>query len=390
MLHDRKHIASIDARRLHATCYFLALYLFLCAAPVPLFAGTEDVKTHEKNVAAMEKREAAVLNELNDIDYALNVKKKEVAALKSAAADIDARIALNTERSMDLAEMLDEKKNYAAKRLVALYKLNQLGRLHYLATADSMYQFFYRRTLLEKVLEQDQKLLKDLTDATLDLERISTNLKSQKQKKHALQNDLTRQINNMLAAKEKRAELLNKIRNEKSLELAAIQSLEHSAKALNEKINRLQVDVEPTEEDQVAHAKIFSDLKGLLKMPVKGKITHFFGTYTDTRFNLINFRSGINIKADRGEPVHAVFGGTTLYASWFKGYGNMIIIDHGDHYYTVYAHAEELFKKKGDPVKAGEVIATVGDSGSMSGPGLHFEVRYHGKPVDPMQWIRKS
>jgi len=68
----------------------------------------------------------------------------------------------------------------------------------------------------------------------------------------------------------------------------------------------------------------------------------------------------------------------------------MIIIDHGDHYYTVYAHAEELFKTKGDPVEAGDVIATVGDSGSIEGPGLHFEVRYHGKPVDPMQWIRKS
>ena len=68
----------------------------------------------------------------------------------------------------------------------------------------------------------------------------------------------------------------------------------------------------------------------------------------------------------------------------------MIIIDHGDHYYTLYAHAEELFKEKGDPVEAGEVIATVGDTGSMAKPGLHFEVRYHGKPIDPTPWINKG
>jgi murein hydrolase activator len=79
-----------------------------------------------------------------------------------------------------------------------------------------------------------------------------------------------------------------------------------------------------------------------------------------------------------------------LYAGWFKGYGKMIIIDHGQHYYTVYAHAEELFKDKGDSVESGEVIATVGDSGSISGPELYFEVRHYGKPVDPLEWIRKG
>jgi septal ring factor EnvC (AmiA/AmiB activator) len=125
-------------------------------------------------------------------------------------------------------------------------------------------------------------------------------------------------------------------------------------------------------------------------MPVKGKITEFFGPYTNTKFNIVNFRSGVTIEAERGEPIHAVYKGVTLYADWFKGYGNMIIVDHGDHYYTLYAHAEELFKKKGDPVDAGEVIATVGDSESLMGPGLHFEVRHHGKPVDPAPWINRG
>ena len=125
-------------------------------------------------------------------------------------------------------------------------------------------------------------------------------------------------------------------------------------------------------------------------MPVKGKIVSLFGPYKNTKFNVVNFRSGIVIKADRGEPIRSVCAGRTVYSSWFKGYGNMIIIDHGDNYYTVYAHVEEIFKKKGDMVETGEVIATVGDTGSMSGPRLHFEVRHHGKPLNPLNWIDKG
>ena len=345
---------------------------------------------HQKNINAIEKKEMAAIDDLHGIDYTLNVKKKEVALLRAAIADIERKIDRNKVRSKALAVKIEKNKTYASRRLVALYKLNQLGKLNYLASADSMYQFFYRRTLLETVLDHDRKLLIELTDATYDLKRVSIDLDRQRQKLSLMQQDLTLQINQMTDAKNKRTALLKKIRNEKALELAAIDALKYSAKALNEEINRLQDDSAPRKKAESAQPKLFADVKGLLMMPVKGKIIHFYGSYTDTRFNLINFRSGINIKADRGEPVHAVFRGTTLYASWFKGYGNMIIIDHGDHYYTVYAHAEELFKKKGDSVDVGEVIATVGDSGSLEGPGLHFEVRYHGKPVDPMHWIRKS
>ncbi|MEN8244738.1 MAG: peptidoglycan DD-metalloendopeptidase family protein [Thermodesulfobacteriota bacterium] len=364
--------------------------VFGSASPLAAEAENNEIEIHQKNIAAIEKKEMAVIDDLHDIGYTLSTKKKKVAALKSAIQDIENKIDHNTSRSQALAGEIQEKKTYASRRIVALYKLYQLGKLNYLASADSMYQFFYRRTLLETVLDEDRKLLGALRDATHDLVRVSNDLARQKQELSLLQKDLTLQIDQTTAAKNKRTALLKKIRNEKSLELAAIASLKHSAQALDEKISRLHDDSVPFEKKEGPRPELFINVKGLLMMPVKGKIIHFYGTYTDTRFKLVNFRSGINIKADRGEPVHAVFKGTTLYASWFKGYGNMIIIDHGEHYYTVYAHAEELFKKKGEPVEAGEVIATVGDSGSIEGPGLHFEVRYHGKPVDPMQWIRKS
>ena len=125
-------------------------------------------------------------------------------------------------------------------------------------------------------------------------------------------------------------------------------------------------------------------------MPVEGKIVNLFGPFKNPKYNITNFRSGIDIKADNGEPIRAVYSGEILYSSWFKGYGNMIIIDHGKNYYTVYAHVEEAFKAKGDVVETGEVIATVGDTGSMEGSRLYFEVRHHENPMDPLQWIRQG
>jgi len=125
-------------------------------------------------------------------------------------------------------------------------------------------------------------------------------------------------------------------------------------------------------------------------MPVKGRILFLFGPYKNKKFNITNFRSGIGIAAETGEPVRAVYGGKIVYASWFKGYGNMIIIDHGNNYHTVYAHVEDIFKKTGDFVKTDEVIATVGDTGSMSGIKLQFEIRHNGKPLDPLDWLRRG
>ena len=123
-------------------------------------------------------------------------------------------------------------------------------------------------------------------------------------------------------------------------------------------------------------------------MPVSGKILTEFGKYKDEDLKIVNFRSGIDIQADRGEPVRAVFRGEVLFAQWFKGYGNMLIIDHGEKYYTVYAHAQELFKKQGDFVETNEVVATVGNTASLSNvTSLYFELRHQGKPVDPLAWL---
>jgi murein DD-endopeptidase MepM/ murein hydrolase activator NlpD len=107
------------------------------------------------------------------------------------------------------------------------------------------------------------------------------------------------------------------------------------------------------------------------------------------RFGTRTYRNGVDIEAAEGTGVDAVLAGQVVYTGWFKGYGNLIILDHGDELFTLYAHVSEIHVKEGDSVRQGQRIGSVGDTGSLAGPRLYFEVRYRGKPQDPEQWLRQ-
>jgi septal ring factor EnvC (AmiA/AmiB activator) len=198
------------------------------------------------------------------------------------------------------------------------------------------------------------------------------------------------QLKRISVDQSKRKKILDQIRDQKAMELAAIESLKRSARQLDNKIRSMGEQTDTSSDSENRAEKQIAAFKGLLNMPVKGRIKFLFGPYKNPKFNVTNFRSGIGIRVKKGEPVRAVFKGTVVFSNWFKGYGNMIIIDHGTNYHTVYAHLEEIFKTTGDSVETSEVIATVGDIGLISEITLHFEIRHHGKPLDPLQWLKRG
>ncbi len=335
------------------------------------------------------QKEQAVVEEFGAAEEALNRTRRQVHAARAELEELERQIADNQKRSAELEADLAVQEAYAAKRLVALYKLDWIGRIQLLATAESFFDFINRKSALEKILGQDRALLETLHDKKMALELLLTQLNADKAAKRSLELSYREQARQLDARQEKRKDLLRRIRGEKSLELAAMEALKQAALELDTALEQIEPSPPPVTAPSDEN-KPFMDYKGLLHWPVKGKIISFFGSYRDKKYAVTNFRSGIDIRAERGEPIRAVSDGYTIYARWFKGFGNMMIIDHGDHYYTVYAHLEEVFKVKGDRVQKGEVIATVGDSGSLTEPALHFEVRHRGKPLDPLQWIVKG
>jgi septal ring factor EnvC (AmiA/AmiB activator) len=133
----------------------------------------------------------------------------------------------------------------------------------------------------------------------------------------------------------------------------------------------------------------FGSLRGRLPWPADGRIVGGFGPQVHPRFGTKTFRNGVDIEAAEGTEVAAVYAGHVVYTGWFKGYGNLIILDHGNEYYTLYAHVADIHVKEGDDVRQAQHIGTVGDTGSLAGPRLYFEVRFQGKPQDPTEWLRQ-
>ena len=351
---------------------------------------SREIKQGQLEVEAFTKKESDTIQRLNQVERALNKSQQRTAAIRKEIKKFDTAIGEASRSSDKLRKQIRANETYVAQRLVALYKMNWLGRFHLLASAGSMHEFIQRKAALERILAHDEKIRRKLISDQEELKNALGRLTDLKEQKSSRAAELKNQIRLMSQEQSARTELLADIRSQKALELAAIDALTQASNELDRKINLLNTSINRSVPDKNEPRLPFSAHKGLLIQPVKGKIISLYGSYKNPKYNITNFRSGIDIKAETGEPVRSVFHGKVLYSSWFKTYGNMIIIDHGKNYYTVYAHLEEAFKAKGDDVEAGEVIATVGDTGSMTGAKLYFEVRHHGKPVNPMPWFKKG
>jgi len=136
--------------------------------------------------------------------------------------------------------------------------------------------------------------------------------------------------------------------------------------------------------DASVASKAFTALKGRLKLPVRGELTNQFGTQREEPG--MSWK-GLFIRSVTGETVHAVADGRVVYADWLRGFGNLLILDHGQGYMSLYGYNEGLLRQVGDSVRGGEAVARVGNSGAAAESGLYFELRREGKPFDPMRWV---
>ncbi|MDJ0810175.1 MAG: peptidoglycan DD-metalloendopeptidase family protein [Desulfobacterales bacterium] len=350
-------------------------------------AVNDALAEHRRHLTEMAGQEKKLMERLERLAQAINRNRRQVARLKRELAALDGKIARAIDESRTLDRRITRNTNDVSRRLVALYKLNWLGTANLLASAGTVNEMVQRRNALELILEADDKQRRQLIT---DLDRWNTlrrELEAHRTDKRQLEEKRRQNLDRLHHEKVQRALLLQDTRNMQALKKAALSTLQTSARDLDRTIQSLSRSSVVDADRAKAPPGSFGRLKGLLKPPVQGKIINFFGPFKNTRYNVTNYRSGVDIQSDRGEPIHSVSQGRIIYADWFKGYGNMVIIDHGHSYCTLYAHLEEMFKTKGATVKSGEVIATVGESGALSGPGLYFEVRHHGKPEDPQLWI---
>ncbi len=348
-----------------------------------------EIEMVQGKVRNLSGRESEVMDTLNETEHALNRMDQQRIRIQSQMDGLQKKIDALEKHSLKLTQQVEGIRDHALKRLTALYKLSQVGSFHYLISARSVHEYLYMEEGFRRILAQDETILSILSEKSRMLNLTLNDLKKNRQEKQTLEQTHRLQMQTMAAEKAKRASLLEEIRSQKTLQLAAVQDLKCSADRLEDTLKALRrraTSIEPA----ISETGSFSAMKGLLEMPVEGKIIGRFGVYKIPHLQMDAQRNGIEIEAGRGFPVKAVFNGKVIFSDWFRGYGNLIIIEHGDGFFTVYAHALELFKQKEERVETGEVIATVGVPGSRERANLYFEIRQHEKPVDPLTWLKMN
>lgn len=352
----------------------------------------QEVLEQRRKVAELREQEQKIIDEIDRVGFTLDVHKRELDRIKAEMDNIEKDLKLLSQKIILLENSAETSTNAARASLIKLYKARMLGSIGTLASADSLINLSLRQKIINSMLQQEYATTQSLTlnIAQLGVARNEMlDMQAYKNKKLAESQAKLKEVNAIRAENEK---LLANIAKETNLQLAALQYMEASSQRLDAqllKLNAVTLNTQ-TPTQKISMGASFAASKGLLIMPVTGTITTKYGTYKPPGENVELFRKGVDIKAAPKAQVSAVFAGTVVYADWFKGYGNMLIIDHGDGYFTVYARLGKMYKNNGSVVLGGEAIGEINDDSGISGSELYFEIRQHAQPLNPAVWLAKN
>jgi septal ring factor EnvC (AmiA/AmiB activator) len=344
-------------------------------------------KIHQtrKNVWKINKKELTVTSELDRIEERLSNVSNDLELLNSNIKSLKESVNNTSYNISKLEENLTALRPRLSAGLVTIYKLGETGYIKAVFSPGSYTDKLRCYRFLSILLNYNLNLIEEYRQNLSTLKGERDDFKEDEVKLANLMADEHRKKSDIQVKLQKKTKLLGSVKRKKMAYISAVNELEKDSKGLQSMIDKLKRKIRADTSEY--KDKGFAAVRGKLDIPVTGKVLPLFGRQEDQRFNTYTFYKGIDILAPMGSKIKTVYDGKVLFSDWFKGYGKIIIVDHGGSYYTLFAHASRLIKKVGDEVKKGEVIALVGDTDSSKGPHLYFEIRYQGKPQNPMDWL---
>jgi septal ring factor EnvC (AmiA/AmiB activator) len=359
------------------------------------------LKEERTKAAEARKREAGILSEIETIDRRLNDKRKQVALLDGRIRHTQAEMGDLQRDIARLENMRSGQEDAMAQRLRAMYRMQvQGGALPILLSGDDPVAQAVRLRHLATLATVDARMIQEYRVTSEGSADRKGRLEARRGEMSALRTEAEGERAEADREAAKRRALLARVRDERVYHDRMVGELSEATRRLEAFIRDLQekrrVAKVPPPSSKPSKATPgegtpgvgLGAMRGRLEWPAPGRVVEEYGTRINPRFGTKTFRNGIDIDAAEGSNVHVVFPGLVLYTGWFRGYGNLIIVDHGSEYFTLYAHVADMKVAEGDDVRQGQVIGTVGDTGSLQGPRLYFEVRYQGKPQDPANWLK--
>jgi len=338
------------------------------------------INNTQGRIRSVEKREKTILGSLETMDKDIYSSRVRIRQLKSEEQELAKNI---SGVEAGLKRLRREKEQLAGRlslRSAALYKAGRVSYLSVVLNAADIEDLQRRSYYLKILARHDSDLFLKATNIYRKEQQQSEQLRTAKARLVTARRDLEASLSALSEKKRDKNLLLAEARDEKKKNTLLLRELEASASHLKDLLDALKREAETGQ-------SAFATLRGSLKRPVSGKVVVAFGQNRSDKFNTYTLSNGVTIQSAEGTPVRAVYGGKIIFADWLRGYGRIIIIDHGGNYYTLYGHLSDLKVQVGQEVEADRIVGLVGDSGSLEGPALYFEIRHHGKPVDPGPWF---
>lgn len=392
----------------------LSVAALLCA-PLPAFAATKTAAQIEAEIKQQEREFQKIQSQMSKVNRNIKEKQRQEKNVTQQIGVLSQKITV-TQQKVNIVSLKMRKvqnnifvlannikeanKNISAaqeilkKRLINIYKYGGVAEFNLLLSSQGAEDALANSYLLGKIAEQDQKLINDLVEQKRRLTMTQEELRKEHLRLKGQNNELKQQNKELKSAADERNALLAKVRKDKKLFMAEQAELLRASQEMQAAIKKLLAEKKRLRDE--ANQKQGKTVRptpnyykgGRLAWPVQGTISSQFGTRVHPVFKTKITHTGLDISAPKGTPVKAADSGEVLYTGWMRGYGQVVIIDHGGDLTTVYAHLSKIEVTEDAKVSRQTVIGRVGSTGITTGNHLHFEVRVNGNAVNPMKYLR--
>lgn len=295
------------------------------------------------------------------------------------------KIKRNEAQRAELDMEADAQRERIGHRLRQLYKRGKLGHSQILLKQSRRAELINAYHYAKVMTRRDNDALAAFQHTIREIDRVTHELEDFRANAEQARRDMAQQRTELQSVLDQRTRRLAQIRAESGENQRLLNELELEKDEMLVFVRRI-VDADA---DPMDVRLPITRYKGKLEWPAKGRVIQNFGIFRDPVFQTKQRRNGVDLAVPLGTPVKTVYSGRVIFADWFKSYGNVVIVDHGEKIISFYAHLDKLDVARGDFVDKGKVIGSSGDSGSLDGPMLHFEIREETEPVDPLTWLRR-
>ena len=356
-----------------------------------------ELKQLRLKIKTAESRERSTVNRLSSIDKEISLTNKLIQSLKYEEGKARKTIYQLKENILKNENELESLRIRYKQRVLKSYKKGNLTDLEKVLSSTTWRQAIYRSHYLKLISNIEKKLTKKIEKVLVDISRQKVELEVVLRDNLNLKRDKQSQITSYRNMRINREKELNRVRNDKnalksyvSEKEEGVQQLEKIIKRVLEDKARFERELRIRQQQETLKTKSFKALKGQLPWPADGRIISKFGRQWNPKLKTTTENPGVDIKGKPGSSIRTVLGGVVTTITYIRGYGTTIIVDHGGGFYTVYSHVTNIQTNVDSQVRNGDVIAYMGDSGSINGSKLHFEIWGKGQKLDPEKWLRKK